>query len=115
MCIYVLCLCSTYVCVLVSLTFVRRGVCTPFETAVLMTIIANCVVLALEEHLPKGDKTMMAIKLVSTAATNFPSQTNVSGQANCSSIICDSYYYTIAWFYDAYFLVCYCFQELIDS
>ena len=39
--------------------------CTPFETAVLMTIIANCVVLALEEHLPEGDKTMLAIKLVS--------------------------------------------------
>ncbi|XP_043195368.1 voltage-dependent calcium channel type A subunit alpha-1-like isoform X4 [Amphibalanus amphitrite] len=38
----------------------------PFETAVLMTIIANCVVLALEEHLPEGDKTMLAIKLEAT-------------------------------------------------
>lgn len=36
----------------------------PFEYAVLMTIIANCVVLALEEHLPNGDKTMLALKLV---------------------------------------------------
>lgn len=38
----------------------------PFEYAVLMTIIANCVVLALEEHLPNGDKTMLALKLVKT-------------------------------------------------
>ena len=32
---------------------------------VLMTIIANCFVLALEEHLPEGDKTPLAVKLVS--------------------------------------------------
>lgn len=38
---------------------------TPFEYAVLSTIIANCVVLALEEHLPNHDKTMLAQKLVS--------------------------------------------------
>lgn len=37
----------------------------PFEYAVLLTIIANCVVLALEEHLPHGDKTLLALKLVS--------------------------------------------------
>lgn len=37
----------------------------PFEYAVLLTIIANCVVLALEEHLPGGDKTVLALKLVS--------------------------------------------------
>jgi hypothetical protein len=37
----------------------------PFEYAVLLTIIANCVVLALEEHLPNGDKTILALKLVS--------------------------------------------------
>lgn len=37
----------------------------PFEYAVLLTIIANCVVLALEEHLPKGDRTPLAQKLVS--------------------------------------------------
>lgn len=36
----------------------------PFEYAVLLTIIANCVVLALEEHLPEGDKTVLALKLV---------------------------------------------------
>lgn len=37
---------------------------TPFEYTVLLTIIANCVVLALEEHLPHGDKTLLAQKLV---------------------------------------------------
>jgi len=31
---------------------------------VLLTIIANCIVLALEEHLPEGDKTPLASKLV---------------------------------------------------
>lgn len=36
----------------------------PFEYAVLLTIIANCVVLALEEHLPNGDKTILAQNLV---------------------------------------------------
>jgi len=43
---------------------------TPFEYMVLMTIIANCIVLALEEHLPHGDKTPLAEKLVS--AQNIP-------------------------------------------
>ncbi|KAL0121145.1 hypothetical protein PUN28_008671 [Cardiocondyla obscurior] len=38
----------------------------PFEYAVLLTIIANCVVLALEEHLPKQDKTVLAQNLEST-------------------------------------------------
>ncbi|XP_043276724.1 voltage-dependent calcium channel type A subunit alpha-1 isoform X14 [Venturia canescens] len=38
----------------------------PFEYAVLITIIANCVVLALEEHLPKHDKTILAQKLETT-------------------------------------------------
>jgi len=37
---------------------------TPFEYMVLLTIIANCIVLALEEHLPEGDKTPLASKLV---------------------------------------------------
>ncbi|XP_034138761.1 voltage-dependent calcium channel type A subunit alpha-1 isoform X25 [Drosophila guanche] len=40
----------------------------PFEYAVLLTIIANCVVLALEEHLPGGDKTVLAQKLEKTEA-----------------------------------------------
>ncbi|XP_026470234.1 voltage-dependent calcium channel type A subunit alpha-1-like, partial [Ctenocephalides felis] len=38
----------------------------PFEYAVLMTIIANCFVLALEEHLPYSDKTVLAQKLEKT-------------------------------------------------
>ncbi|XP_041974497.1 voltage-dependent calcium channel type A subunit alpha-1 isoform X8 [Aricia agestis] len=38
----------------------------PFEYAVLLTIIANCVVLALEEHLPNGDKTILAKNLEKT-------------------------------------------------
>ncbi|XP_019889115.1 voltage-dependent calcium channel type A subunit alpha-1 isoform X12 [Ooceraea biroi] len=38
----------------------------PFEYAVLLTIIANCVVLALEEHLPHQDKTILAQKLEAT-------------------------------------------------
>ena len=32
---------------------------------VLLTIIANCIVLALEEHLPNNDKTPLAQSLVS--------------------------------------------------
>ncbi|KAF8796012.1 Voltage-dependent calcium channel type A like protein [Argiope bruennichi] len=39
---------------------------TPFEYAVLLTIIANCIVLALEEHLPNDDKTPLAQKLDQT-------------------------------------------------
>ncbi|XP_067130024.1 voltage-dependent calcium channel type A subunit alpha-1-like isoform X9 [Centruroides vittatus] len=38
----------------------------PFEYAVLLTIIANCIVLALEEHLPRGDRTPLAQKLEKT-------------------------------------------------
>ncbi|XP_042203570.1 voltage-dependent calcium channel type A subunit alpha-1-like isoform X7 [Homarus americanus] len=38
----------------------------PFEYAVLLTIIANCIVLALEEHLPEGDKTLLAQNLEKT-------------------------------------------------
>ena len=37
---------------------------TVFEYAVLLTIIANCVVLALEEHLPRKDRTPLALQLV---------------------------------------------------
>ncbi|XP_071801996.1 voltage-dependent calcium channel type A subunit alpha-1-like isoform X9 [Asterias amurensis] len=38
----------------------------PFEYLILATIIANCVVLALEVHLPQGDKTPMALELEKT-------------------------------------------------
>lgn len=40
---------------------------TPFEYMILATIIANCIVLALEQHLPDGDKTPMSERLVSAA------------------------------------------------
>ena len=33
---------------------------------ILATIIANCIVLALEQHLPEDDKTPMSRRLVST-------------------------------------------------
>ena len=36
----------------------------PFEYTVLLTIIANCVVLAIERPLPNGDKTELARQLV---------------------------------------------------
>ncbi|XP_077969234.1 voltage-dependent P/Q-type calcium channel subunit alpha-1A-like isoform X2 [Styela clava] len=35
----------------------------PFEYMILLTIVANCIVLALEGHLPKGDKTPRTQKL----------------------------------------------------
>lgn len=38
--------------------------CTPFEWMILTTIIANCIVLALEQHLPDGDKTPLSERLV---------------------------------------------------
>lgn len=39
---------------------------TPFEYMILATIIANCIVLALEQHLPASDKTPMSERLVSS-------------------------------------------------
>ncbi|XP_072014634.1 voltage-dependent calcium channel type A subunit alpha-1-like isoform X8 [Amphiura filiformis] len=38
----------------------------PFEYLILATIIANCVVLALDTHLPEGDKTPMSLELEKT-------------------------------------------------
>ncbi|ESN92149.1 hypothetical protein HELRODRAFT_119050, partial [Helobdella robusta] len=38
----------------------------PFEYMVLLTIIANCVVLAMEEHLPDNDKTPLTLELEKT-------------------------------------------------
>ena len=43
----------------------------PFEYTVLLTIIANCVVLAVERPLPNGDKTMLAMELVSFSVSNY--------------------------------------------
>lgn len=42
--------------------------CTPFEYMILATIIANCIVLALEQHLPDDDKTPMSERLVSNVS-----------------------------------------------
>lgn len=35
----------------------------PFEYTILVTIVANCLVMALEEHLPGGDRTPLAVQL----------------------------------------------------
>lgn len=45
--------------------FLNFAVFTPFEYMILATITANCVVLALEQHLPGEDKTPMGKRLVS--------------------------------------------------
>lgn len=37
---------------------------------ILATIIANCIVLALEQHLPEDDKTPMSRRLVSTPCSS---------------------------------------------
>ncbi|XP_055327220.1 voltage-dependent calcium channel type A subunit alpha-1-like isoform X2 [Paramacrobiotus metropolitanus] len=37
-----------------------------FEYVVLITIVCNCIVLAMEEHLPNDDKTMLSIQLEKT-------------------------------------------------
>lgn len=47
-------------------TFLNFVAITPFEYMILATITANCVVLALEQHLPGEDKTPMAKRLVRT-------------------------------------------------
>ncbi|KRX80625.1 Voltage-dependent calcium channel type A subunit alpha-1 [Trichinella sp. T6] len=39
---------------------------TPFEYFILMTIIANCIVLALDQHLPHNDKMPLSLKLEAT-------------------------------------------------
>lgn len=47
--------------------FLNSSFPTPFEYMILATIIANCIVLALEQHLPEDDKTPMSRRLVCTA------------------------------------------------
>lgn len=44
----------------------------PFEYMVLLTIITNCVVLAMEVHLPEGDRTSLSSALVCPAASRPP-------------------------------------------
>lgn len=50
--------------------------CTPFEYMILATIIANCIVLALEQHLPASDKTPMSERLVSSPTFHSLKQNN---------------------------------------
>lgn len=38
----------------------------PFEYTILVTIIANCLVMACEQHLPNGDRTPLAVELEAT-------------------------------------------------
>ena len=47
----------------------------PFECMVLLTIIANCVVLAIEKPLPNGDKTELTKQLVSATGETFSDYT----------------------------------------
>uniref|UniRef100_A0A669CCU4 Voltage-dependent calcium channel type A subunit alpha-1 n=1 Tax=Oreochromis niloticus TaxID=8128 RepID=A0A669CCU4_ORENI len=49
---------------------VRKYPSTPFEYMILATIIANCIVLALEQHLPGEDKTPMSKRLVNCSKTH---------------------------------------------
>ncbi|KAJ8395443.1 hypothetical protein AAFF_G00031770 [Aldrovandia affinis] len=46
--------------------FLDPSCATPFEYMILTTIIANCIVLALEQHLPGDDKTPMSKRLEKT-------------------------------------------------
>ncbi|KAB0376569.1 hypothetical protein FD755_011013 [Muntiacus reevesi] len=46
--------------------FLNSSFPTPFEYMILATIIANCIVLALEQHLPEDDKTPMSRRLEKT-------------------------------------------------
>lgn len=52
--------------------FLNFAAFTPFEYMILATITANCVVLALEQHLPGEDKTPMAKRLVRTQSVQKP-------------------------------------------
>lgn len=58
---------------------------TPFEYMILATIIANCIVLALEQHLPDGDKTPMSERLVSVLAAACPDPDPLGSVAACLS------------------------------
>jgi len=54
---------------------------------VLLTIIANCIVLALEEHLPENDKTPLAIELVRShcyCVIKQETQLSLTGRASVS-------------------------------
>lgn len=60
-----------YVACAVDNDFISLDNLTPFEYMILATIIANCIVLALEQHLPASDKTPMSERLVSSQVHAF--------------------------------------------
>ena len=47
-------------------------------TFVFLFFTANCIVMALDEHLPNGDKTILALQLVSHSCANFTFMTRGS-------------------------------------
>ena len=59
----------------------------PFEYTVLLTIIANCVVLAIERPQPNGDKTELARRLVSTLERKKLNTVAISTNTNVFKII----------------------------
>ena len=59
----------------------------PFEYTVLLTIIANCVVLAIERPQPNGDKTELARRLVSTLERKKLNTVAISTNTNMFKII----------------------------
>ena len=42
-----------------------------FEGVIILTIIANCVVMALDSKLPNGDKTVLSLQLVSSVLPTY--------------------------------------------
>lgn len=92
-CFYgVVCVC---ICSKLWISFPQKflNALTPFEYMILATIIANCIVLALEQHLPALDKTPMSERLVSShmlfilTAQFFMSHT-VEETVKCTVIVC---------------------------
>ncbi|GAA6087062.1 voltage-dependent N-type calcium channel subunit alpha-1B-like [Tachysurus ichikawai] len=53
-------------CMCIQVMYYALDFLTPFEYMILATIIANCIVLALEQHLPADDKTPMSERLDDT-------------------------------------------------
>ena len=51
----------------------------PFEWIIILTIMANCVVMALDDKLSNNDKSIMSIKLVSIVAHKY----QLLGRAVC--------------------------------
>ena len=55
----------------------------PFDWVIIITIMANCVVMAMDDKLSNNDKSIMSIKLVSFPNNKYPSSTlkNVKSQS----------------------------------